>query len=97
MADNRDKDRVEDVQEDLIPDKLAAHALPAVYVDTWFLSTWTGHVRITLGEEALPGRDQYRYAMVMELDIAERFAEHILEMVGRRKKARIRSEGQQKS
>jgi hypothetical protein len=62
-------------------EKDAAFAPPATYVDTWFLSTWTGHVRIAVGEvsrrEKAP--DLYRLAFVMERDDARRFIEELTE------------------
>ena len=62
----------------------ARASIPAVYVDTWGFSSWRGHIRITLGEQ-LGDTDKYRYAFLMELPEAERFARHILRIVERRR------------
>lgn len=58
----------------------ARAAVPAFFVDTWAILRWSGHLRIVLGE-SLYGESNYRAAVVMELDEAERFALHILERV----------------
>lgn len=59
-------------------------AIPAIYIDTWFLTTWKGHIRITFGER-VSRLDTYRSAIVMEMRDAERLCEHILEMINERK------------
>jgi hypothetical protein len=36
-------------------------AVPAIFVDTWHIWTWKGHVRITFGEAMGAETDVYRY------------------------------------
>jgi hypothetical protein len=60
-------------------------AVPSVYIDDWSVLTWEGHIRIVLGEW-LAGQNNYRFAMAMTTEIAEEFAEYILERVAERKK-----------
>lgn len=72
-----------DVQE-TDAEKAARAAIPAVYIDTWFLTTWRGHIRITFGER-VSRLDMYRSAIVMELRDAERLCNHMLEMINERK------------
>lgn len=64
--------------------------LPAVYADTWYVITWKGHLRMTLGEDF--EKPHYRAAFVLELDDAERLAKHILRSVERRRKRDTASE-----
>lgn len=78
-----------DVQE-TDAERAARAAIPAVYIDTWFLTTWKDHIRITFGER-VSRLDTYRSAIVMELRDAERLCEHISEMIVRRK-GRARNE-----
>jgi hypothetical protein len=71
------------------PDDEARRAvgdIPATYIDTWHLSTWRGHIRLTLGEY-IGGADRFRTAVVMELKDAERLATAVLRMIERRKAA----------
>ena len=74
-------------RQDLAADKEAALAIPATYIDTWFLTSWRGHVRIALGEQASEEDrpEYYRAAFVLELRDAEKFAMQVLEMVQIRK------------
>jgi hypothetical protein len=62
----------------------ARAALPAIYIDSWSTLTWTGHVRIALGEN-MPTGDVYRSAIVMTLSDAESFAQHLLGSIDRRR------------
>jgi hypothetical protein len=55
-------------------------ALPAVYVDGWFTTTWRDHIRIVLSE-TLYDTDQWRFAFVMEWGDAEKFVTHIQEAI----------------
>jgi len=55
----------------------ARAALPAIWVDTWAVLTWSGHMRIVLGE-SMPTGTVYRGAYVMTIEDAERFANYIL-------------------
>jgi hypothetical protein len=73
------------------PDEAAAESrkeargeLPAVFVDTWGFVSWRGHLRITVGEE-IGDTDIYRFAFLMELTDAEKFAKHILRVVEKRR------------
>jgi hypothetical protein len=61
----------------------ARAAMPAVFVDAWATLTWRGHIRIVLGEWLLR-KNNYRTAVVMELDQAKEFAEDLLERVQKR-------------
>ena|ERR1700722_15640644 len=65
--------------------------IPAIYVDTWHLYTWTGHMRITFGE-IFGDIDSFRSAVVMEIDDAERLANQILRMIERRRARRRQRE-----
>jgi len=61
----------------------ASSAIPAFYVDTWYLNTWKDHIRITFGETL--DQNHYRTAVVLEWDDAERLATHIQEVIAKRK------------
>jgi hypothetical protein len=78
----------------------ARAAISAIYVDTWAVLTWSGHVRFVLGE-SVGDDDHYRAAFVMEVEDAEGFANHLLQIVKRRKakdsKAAIPDESEQES
>lgn len=85
MADERNlSDDLEEDEGKLGIEREAALALPAVYVDTWFLSTWRGHIRITFGEATRSGADRYRFAMVLEQQDAQVLAKQIQRMLDRR-------------
>lgn len=73
-----------DPELDEIDDRIARSGIPAIYIDTWFLTTWRGHMRVTFGER-VSHIDAYRSAIVLELRDAERLAHQMLEMVERRK------------
>jgi len=62
----------------------AMSAIPAPFIDSWYLTTWEGHVRIAFGEAL--DKIYYRSAVVMALDDAEKFAGRLLRAVERRKK-----------
>ena len=70
---------------ELINDREAASQLPAVYVDGWFTTTWEGHMRIAVSERTYD-EDRYRFAFIMELDDVEKFAQHLLGEVTKRRK-----------
>ena len=73
----------------------AVAAVPALYVDTWHIITWRGHLRITFGEE-LAEEDSYRTAIVMELGDAEKLASQLKRMIEQRKqKDSIQKDGEQ--
>ncbi len=65
-------------------ERIARAGVPAIYIDTWFLTTWRGHMRITFGE-TVSKVDSYRSAIVLELRDAEKLAQQMLRMVQRRK------------
>ena len=79
-----DRDTQEERELDQIDEKIARSGIPAIYIDTWFLTTWRGHMRITFGE-TVSHIDAYRSAIVLELRDAEKLAKQMLEMVARRK------------
>jgi hypothetical protein len=60
-------------------------AIPALYLDSWHLYGWRGHIRVTMGEQ-MGDLDKYRIAFVMETNDVEAFAKQLLQMVERRKK-----------
>jgi hypothetical protein len=73
-----------DEDEDAKKDRIAMASVPAPFVDSWFLTTWRGHIRIALAEN-IADADYYRAAVVMDLDNARRLATAVLRMVDRRK------------
>jgi hypothetical protein len=85
MAEQPDNSIHLDESEERRRDRRAVAAIPAIYVDTWFLTTWREHIRITFGETFSRLDDQYRSAIVMELKDAEQMATSILEMIAKRK------------
>ena len=77
-------DQPNQLPEALAPDRKAAFLLPATFVDTWFLTAWRGHIRITLGEASQPdGRDHYRFAIVFGEEDARNFINEMQEMLDR--------------
>lgn len=78
MADaTEDKDHAEDIEN--------AAVIPALYSDTYWLTVWSGHIRLTFGEQ-LADKARYRSALVMDWDDALSLAKDIVELVERRKK-----------
>ena len=75
-------------------EKIARSGIPAIYIDTWFLTTWRGHMRITFGE-TVSKIDAYRSAIVLELNDAEKLSRQILKMIERRKEKEIIRASQQ--
>jgi hypothetical protein len=62
----------------------ATAVIPSTFIDTWYLSTWNGHIRITFGEQ-IGDDDYYRAAIVMELKEAEGLATHMIEAIAKRR------------
>jgi hypothetical protein len=62
MDKSVDPERQEEIDRD-IP---SVAAVSGLYIDTWFLSTWREHIRVTFGE-TVGGLDTYRTAIVLEL------------------------------
>jgi len=82
MSDSEDEDSQH--EEARLARSAARAALPAIYIDSWSTLTWTGHIRIALGEN-MPTGDVYRSAVVMTLSDAENFAQHLLGSIERRR------------
>jgi hypothetical protein len=59
-------------------------AVPAFYVDTWYLTTWRDHVRIAFGESLLE-KSNYRTAVVMEFEEIERLIAHLQRVIAKRR------------
>jgi hypothetical protein len=59
-------------------------AIPAIFVDSWFINTWPGYLRLTFAE-TIAGASYYRAAFAMELSDAETLAGHLMEMVERKR------------
>jgi len=79
-------------QDEIDQDRAAVAAVPAIYIDTWYLNAWRGHVRITFGE-SLGKTDSYRTAVVMELDDAQRMINQLQRLITRRRKNEEEIEG----
>lgn len=58
--------------------------VPALYIDTWNLNSWQGHVRITFGE-SLGRKDYFRTAIVVDTDDAISLARQLLRFAQDRK------------
>ena len=81
MSDEKD----DQASEELEADRVAAFRTAATYIDTWFLTTWRGHIRIALGEiPRAAGPDHYRFAIVLEEEDARRLIQDVKEMLDRR-------------
>ena len=91
MADTSENEAVQDSEEDQAEFRRMAD-VPAAYVDTWHLYTWSGHMRLTFGEifGDLVG---YRSALVLGLDDAEKLARQMIRIIERRKARRRSKEG----
>lgn len=85
MTDQPEKGAAEEAPKP-DPEWEAIAQLPAMYVDTWYLTTWRGHMRIALGEQFADLQNQYRLALVLELNDAESLARGILRGIERRRK-----------
>lgn len=59
--------------------------LPAIYVDSYWVQTWTNRVRITFGE-AFVGTVRYRAAVTMATNDAENLVRFLTEMIEKEKK-----------
>lgn len=59
-------------------------SIPAIFIDTWHTLTFAGHVRLTFGE-IYGDTNNYRTAIVLDLDDGEALARHLLRVVQRRK------------
>jgi hypothetical protein len=82
--------------DDITPEKTAAEldeeaardqeigAIPGLYIDTWSMYSWKGHIRVTFGE-IFHDTDNFRTAIVMNIDDAVIFARRMLRMAERRK------------
>jgi hypothetical protein len=82
--------------DDVTPEKSAAEleeeavrdhaigAIPGLYIDTWHMYSWKGHVRVTFGE-IFHDTDNFRTAIIMNVDDALIFARRMLRMAERRK------------
>jgi hypothetical protein len=57
-----------------------AKRLPSTYIDTYFISTWPGHVRMVFGE-GVGDEAFYRLAVVLPLEIVEDLIETLTKMV----------------
>lgn len=57
---------------------------PAIFADAYFVSVWSGHLRIAFGE-TLGGISRYSTAVVLPLADAEDLATDIAEYVQRQK------------
>jgi hypothetical protein len=62
----------------------AIAAIPALFIDTWHVLTFAGHARVTFGE-IFGDADNFRTAIVLELDDAESLGRQLLRMAQRRK------------
>jgi hypothetical protein len=83
MAESTNKETVVESDED--SPRPPPGELPATYIDTWHVSTWKGHMRVTFGEEI--GHVRYlRSAIVLTLDDAEMLGRMMLDMAGKRRK-----------
>jgi hypothetical protein len=60
----------------------AASNVPAFYVDTYWLTVWEGHIRITLGE-LLGDNERYRTAVVIPWDQALSLSKDIAGLISR--------------
>jgi len=85
MSDNdiREKKTVAELEEEAARDRSIA-AIPGLYVDTWSMYSWKGHVRVTFGE-IFHDTDNFRTAIVMDVDDAILLARRMLRMAERRK------------
>lgn len=83
MAGSGADTEVEDPEEVNV-ERAATGALPAIYIDSWFTTTWNGLTRLTLGE-VLGDTTYYRTSVVMSLGDAKLLAEHLIELVERHK------------
>ncbi len=59
-------------------------SVPGIFVDTWHLVSFKGHIRVTFGE-VLGNIDNFRSAIVLDLDDAEVFARQLHRMARQRK------------
>ena len=62
----------------------AIAAVPALFIDTWSTISFTGHVRVSLGE-IYDGRDNFRAAFVLDLDDAENLGRQLIRSAQRRR------------
>jgi hypothetical protein len=63
----------------------AIAAIPALFIDTWHTLAFAGHVRLTLGE--IYGKtDNFRTAIVLDLDDAEALGEQLIRVARRRRR-----------
>ena len=84
MANNSTEERtVAELAEEAGRDR-AVGAIPGLYIDTWTMYSWKGHVRVTFGE-VYHDTDNFRTAIVMNTDDAVIFARRLLRMAERRK------------
>jgi hypothetical protein len=74
---------VTELEEEAAREKAIA-AIPGLYIDTWNMYTWKGHIRVTFGE-IFHDTDNFRAAIVMNIDDAIIFARRMLRMAERRK------------
>jgi len=62
----------------------AIASVPALFIDTWSVVTFTGHARITFGE-IYGNTDNFRTAIVVDLDDAESLGRQLIRSAQRRK------------
>jgi len=59
--------------------------LAATYVDAFWVSSWPGHIRLTLGESFADGGNRFHTAVVLPTADAEILANVILRRIKRQK------------
>jgi hypothetical protein len=62
----------------------AIAAVPALFIDTWHTLSFTGHVRVTFGE-IYGDTDNFRTAIVLDLDDAESLGRQLIRVAERRR------------
>jgi hypothetical protein len=59
-----------------------AKQLTAIYVDSYWITIWSGHIRITFGE-VFGDKTEFRSAVVIPLDVVESLTKDIVELVNK--------------
>jgi hypothetical protein len=86
MADepNKTAEEIEAEAKEKAARDRAIAAIPAVFIDTWSTLSFTGHIRITFGE-IYGGTNNFRSAIVLDLDDAESLGRHLIRVAERRR------------
>jgi hypothetical protein len=84
MAEDTDEAAIKAAAEEKAARDRAIAAVPALFIDTWHTLTFEGHVRVTFGE-MYGETDNFRTAIVLDLDDAESLGQQLLRVVKRRR------------